>query len=99
VISPGVKWLGHEADHSPPLVLRSRKEELYLHSPICLHGTVLDYLSTGTGHSPHQKSYLSVVTYISKTIHCLKIKELQVWNDTDKKRTVAEEYSTAKKRT
>jgi hypothetical protein len=42
---------------------------------------------------------LSAVTYISKTIYCLKIKELQVWNDTDKKRTVSEEYSTAEKRT
>jgi hypothetical protein len=41
-LSLGVKRAGHEADHSPP----SRSEvkecvELYLHSPICLHGVVL----------------------------------------------------------
>jgi hypothetical protein len=43
----GLKRPGREADHSPP----SRAEvkewvELYLHSPICLHGVVLSY-STG----------------------------------------------------
>jgi hypothetical protein len=30
------------------LVPRSRMVELYLHSPVCLHGIVLDWLSTGT---------------------------------------------------
>jgi hypothetical protein len=29
------------------LVPRSRKLKLYFHSPICLHGIVLNYLSTG----------------------------------------------------
>jgi hypothetical protein len=30
------------------LVPRSTMVELYLHSPICIHGIVLNYLSTGT---------------------------------------------------
>jgi hypothetical protein len=51
------------------------------------------------GHSPHPKSYLSTVTYISKIIYCLKLKELQVWNDTDKNRIVSEKYFTAEKQT
>jgi hypothetical protein len=42
-ISPGVKVATHLH-----LVLRSRMVELYLHSPICLHGIVLNYLSRGT---------------------------------------------------
>jgi hypothetical protein len=46
VASLGVKWPGRENDHSPPS--RSRMLELYLHSPICLYGGVLNYLSTGT---------------------------------------------------
>jgi hypothetical protein len=45
-ISPGVKWLGYEAHHH--LLLRSRMVEVYLHSPVCLHGIVLHSLSTGT---------------------------------------------------
>jgi hypothetical protein len=40
-VSPGVKRLEHEGDHSPP-VPRSRMVELYLHSPIRLNGVVLN---------------------------------------------------------
>jgi hypothetical protein len=40
----GVKRPGREADH---LVPRLRMMELYLHSPICLHGIVVSYLSKG----------------------------------------------------
>jgi hypothetical protein len=41
-LSLGIKWPGHESGHSPP----SRADvkecmELYLHSPIRLHGVVL----------------------------------------------------------
>jgi hypothetical protein len=49
VNSPGVKW-----DESVKLtthlhvVPRSRMMKLYLHSHICLHGIVLNELSTGT---------------------------------------------------
>jgi hypothetical protein len=39
---PGLKRLGRETDHSPP-----SSAELYLHSPIRLHGVVLGY-GTGT---------------------------------------------------
>jgi hypothetical protein len=41
-LSPGVKRQGYEADHSLHLAPRSRMVELYLHSPICLHGIVLN---------------------------------------------------------
>jgi hypothetical protein len=41
VLSLGVKRYGRKADHSH-LLPRSRKVELYLHSPICLHGVVLN---------------------------------------------------------
>jgi hypothetical protein len=47
-LSLGVKRPGHEADHSPPSSAEFKEwVELYLHSPICLHGVVLS-LSTGT---------------------------------------------------
>jgi hypothetical protein len=47
-LSPGVKWQGREADHSPPVSADFKKAKLYLHSPTRLHGLVLNYLSTGT---------------------------------------------------
>jgi hypothetical protein len=38
----GVKWMGREADHSPPSSTKVKEwMELYLHSPTCLHGMVL----------------------------------------------------------
>jgi hypothetical protein len=40
-LSQGVKRPGRDAGNSPRLVQRSRKVELYLHSPICIHGIVL----------------------------------------------------------
>jgi hypothetical protein len=44
----GVMRPGHEADHSPPSSAEVKEwVELYLHSPISLHGAVLSY-STGT---------------------------------------------------
>jgi hypothetical protein len=45
---PGVKQPGCEADCSPPSSAKVEEcVELYLHSPIRLHGVVLSY-STGT---------------------------------------------------
>jgi hypothetical protein len=44
---PGVRSLGIKLTTYLHLVPRSRKVELYLHSPICLHGIVLNELSTG----------------------------------------------------
>jgi hypothetical protein len=42
-LSLGVKQLGHEADHSPPSSAEVKERvELYLHSPISLHGMVLN---------------------------------------------------------
>jgi hypothetical protein len=43
-LSPGVKRQGHEADHFFHLVPRRRMGELYLHSPVCLRGLVLNYI-------------------------------------------------------
>jgi hypothetical protein len=43
-LSPGVELQKLEADDSVPLVSRLRMVELYLHSPICLHGLVLSYI-------------------------------------------------------
>jgi hypothetical protein len=40
-LSLGVKWLGHEADHSPPSSAEVKNVVLYLHSPVHLHGMVL----------------------------------------------------------
>jgi hypothetical protein len=39
-LSPGVKQLGHEADHSPPTNAEVKK--IYIHSTIRLHGVVLN---------------------------------------------------------
>jgi hypothetical protein len=42
-LSPGVKRLGCEADHSPPASAEVKKNvDLYIHSPIRLHGVVLN---------------------------------------------------------
>jgi hypothetical protein len=46
-LSPGVKRPGRESDH-PHLVPRSRMMALYLHSPLRLHGVVLNQLNKGT---------------------------------------------------
>jgi hypothetical protein len=41
-LSFGVKQVRCEADHSPPSSAEVKEcMELYLHSPICLHGMVL----------------------------------------------------------
>jgi hypothetical protein len=37
---------GREAVHPSPFSAVASKVELYLHSPVYLHGTVLNYLST-----------------------------------------------------
>jgi hypothetical protein len=40
--SLGVKWLGHEADHSPPSSAEVKNAWSYTSTPsICLHGVVL----------------------------------------------------------
>jgi hypothetical protein len=46
--SPGGKATEREPDHLFHLLPRSRMVVLYHHSPIRLHGTVLNALSTGT---------------------------------------------------
>jgi hypothetical protein len=48
-LSSRVKRLGREADHSPPTSAGVKKKnmDLYIHSPMCLHGIVLNYLNTG----------------------------------------------------
>jgi hypothetical protein len=47
-LSLGVKLPEREADHSPPTSAEVKKNvDLYIHSPIRLHGVVLNWLSTG----------------------------------------------------
>jgi len=41
-----IKWLQHEADHSPPSSDKVECVKLYLHSPICLHGMLLNEAET-----------------------------------------------------
>jgi hypothetical protein len=43
----GVKWSGREVDHSHPTNAEVKKCGS-IHSPIRLHGVVLNYLNTGT---------------------------------------------------
>jgi hypothetical protein len=40
VVSPGVKWPGCEVDHPPPSSTKAKIVEMYLCSPIYLHGIV-----------------------------------------------------------
>jgi hypothetical protein len=39
---PGVKRQGREADHSPSTSAEVKKMDLYIHSPIRLHGVMLN---------------------------------------------------------
>jgi hypothetical protein len=42
-LSPGVKWQVREADHSHPTSAEVKKRvNLYIHSPVRLHGVVLN---------------------------------------------------------
>jgi hypothetical protein len=48
-LSPAVKRAGREADHSPPASAEVKKNvDVYIPSPVCLHGVVLNELSVGT---------------------------------------------------
>jgi hypothetical protein len=39
---PEVKRQGHEADHSPPTSAEVKKMWIYIHTPIRLHGVMLN---------------------------------------------------------
>jgi hypothetical protein len=47
-LSQRVKRPGREADHTPPTSAEVKNVDLYIRSPIRLHGIVLNYLSTET---------------------------------------------------
>jgi hypothetical protein len=47
-LTPGLKRPEREADQWPPFIVEVKNDGAYLHSPIGLHGVVLNYLSTGT---------------------------------------------------
>jgi hypothetical protein len=47
-LSPGVKRQGREADQTSSKCQGQENVDLYIHSPIRLHGVVLNSLSTGT---------------------------------------------------
>jgi len=43
VLSPGVKWMGHEAGHIPPSNAKIKNEWSCISTPpICLHGMMLN---------------------------------------------------------
>jgi hypothetical protein len=46
VTGTGVKRPGSEADHSPTRAEVKKNVDLYIYSPICLHGVVLNWLSS-----------------------------------------------------
>jgi hypothetical protein len=47
-VSAGVKRSGREAEHYFPSSAEIKNVDLYFHSPICLHVTMLNQLNTGT---------------------------------------------------
>jgi hypothetical protein len=47
-LSPGVKQPRREADHSPPPIAEVKNVGAMSPPPLCLHGVVLNSLSTGT---------------------------------------------------
>jgi hypothetical protein len=62
-LSPGVKRPVPEADHSFPTCAEVKNMWIYTASPPCLHGVVLNWLSTGTNFLHH--IYISFIyTYI-----------------------------------
>jgi hypothetical protein len=62
----GVKQLGRDADHSPPTSAEVKKTWIYASPPpqICLHGVVLNLLSTRT-------TFIGVVPYRVSANHRL----------------------------
>jgi hypothetical protein len=63
--SAGVKRPGREADHSLPTSAKVKKMwiYLYIHSPIRLHGAVLNSLNTGTT-LPFYKHHISFIAFL-----------------------------------
>jgi hypothetical protein len=73
-----VKPQGREADHYPHPVPRSRMAEIYLHSPPCLHGRVLNWLRTETSSAllhfyfrlctAHLMTQLGISNYVASNV-------------------------------
>jgi hypothetical protein len=64
VLSLGVKRPGREADHSPPSSAEVKEcVELYLHSPIRLHGVVLRWAQGPYLTLPHTEQVGVAVTW------------------------------------
>jgi hypothetical protein len=90
-LSPGVKRLGREADHSPPASAGVKKMYIYISiPPIRHHGVVLNLLSTGTtllqfwtpSDSKTQRglrSYAAVVR--SGHMYCGVLTVLEPWSE------------------
>jgi hypothetical protein len=69
VLSLGVKWPCCEADHSPPSSAKVKGwVELYLHSPIRLHGVVLSYSTETTLCDWVVKSYFKIISQHMNTM-------------------------------
>jgi hypothetical protein len=75
---PGIKRPGREADHSHPSSAEVKEYvELYLHSPIRLHGVVLSLKKKSTWTalpSPYQTSWCSAQLNTGTTLTCLDVK-------------------------
>jgi hypothetical protein len=64
-LSLGVKWPGHEADHSPPISVKVKKTLIYTYTPSYIFLTQSLIRSTGTA-SPSTLPYLSGVKTVDK---------------------------------
>lgn len=47
-LSTGIEQMGHEAEHSLLCSAEVKNSGATPHSPVCLHGMTLDYLSPGS---------------------------------------------------
>jgi hypothetical protein len=62
----GDKAAGREADHSPSASAKVKKNvDLYMHSPIRLHGVVPNWLGTGTTLPPLPYLLLTKIPLVS----------------------------------
>jgi hypothetical protein len=66
-------WQGHKADHLFPSRAEVKENMgLYIHSPIHLHGIVLNWLSTVTMFSPREEHMLEVFKNMARSIRMEK---------------------------
>jgi hypothetical protein len=69
--SPGLKWPGYAADHSPSL--KSKIVELYIHCPICFYGIVFNLVQ---GHA--YLTFTELSPFSQGISHCLNYYNIKV---------------------